>query len=126
MTQETVRVRAEQRFEGWDYGEERTVPRDKFIEKLIENGRLTVLADTAPSADESPSEYDVPEHLGIDPDAGPIIPFVDASDAVNTAAAESQQAQADLIEARGDAAVKNEQNENEVRGTRRRRTRDQA
>lgn len=62
MTQETVTVRAEQRFQDWDYREVRTVPRDRFIDQLIENGRVTVVEDAALSAEQGLSIGFAQEH----------------------------------------------------------------
>ncbi|MGY4103414.1 hypothetical protein ACW2Q0_28205 [Nocardia sp. R16R-3T] len=81
MAQETVQVRAEQAFQDWSVGEVRTVPRDRFVENLIRDGRLTVVEGSAPSvSDESPSEYSTPGYVGTDPAAGLPIPFADTSD----------------------------------------------
>lgn len=57
MTEQTVEVRAEQRFENWAYGEVRTVPRTARVEALIANGRLSMITpDPAPAAASTPTE----------------------------------------------------------------------
>nr|WTA71321.1 hypothetical protein OHB51_35595 [Micromonospora sp. NBC_00855] len=58
MTDVTVEVRAEQRFEDWRDGEVRTVPRTRRIETLIASGRLTVIETHDPQpATASPAPF---------------------------------------------------------------------
>lgn len=52
MTDVTVTVRAEQRFEDWTLGEVRTVPRTRRVEGMIAAGRFTELADEVVAAQE--------------------------------------------------------------------------
>ncbi len=68
MTDVTVEVRAEQRFEDWAYGEVRTVPRSPRVEALIAAGRLTVIethepapAAAAPKFGFGPSPDEIPD-----------------------------------------------------------------
>lgn len=57
MTDVTVEVRAEQRFEDWAYGEVRTVPRTPRVETLIAAGRLTVIETHEPAPAAAPPKF---------------------------------------------------------------------
>ncbi|MFE2994999.1 hypothetical protein ACFXG4_08310 [Nocardia sp. NPDC059246] len=82
-----VTVRAEQAFEDWAAGEVRTVAHTPRISTLIADGRVTVLADSTPPAEDS-AEAQVE----------------DRAEAVQQASDAAAEAQADLISARADAA----------------------
>ncbi|MFI7527480.1 hypothetical protein [Nocardia salmonicida] len=74
MTDVTVEVRAEQRFEDWKDGEVRTVPRTRRIETLIASGRLTLIQthDPEPAAP-SPAPFGFsPSKDGAAPESEPV------------------------------------------------------
>ncbi|MGW4123621.1 hypothetical protein [Nocardia sp. NPDC004711] len=83
-----VTVRAEQAFEDWAAGEVRTVAHTPRIGTLIADGRVTVLADPTPPAEDS-TEAQVEAR----------------AEAVQQASDAANEAQADLISSRADVAA---------------------
>ncbi len=73
MSDVTVEVRAEQRFEDWVYGEVRTVPRTARVETLIAAGRLTVIETHEPAPAATPAKFGFgpSENTAADPEPEP-------------------------------------------------------
>lgn len=73
MSDVTVEVRAEQRFEDWSFGEVRTVPRTRRIESLIAAGRLTVIEthEPAPAVDPPKFGFGPSQSKPAEPEAAP-------------------------------------------------------